>query len=177
DVGTQRPLVTEGVCHNAIAVAPELVLQGHGYRGPGRDRLVKQSVDVFNVNVDRNRAAAQRLRRASPRVWKLFVQHEDRIADLQGRVHHFPVRSEVRWSQRLRPKGALVEVDRPLRIADDQMRSERMKTFRNRLYFSWHFSLPLTLEIGNLKLESRSSRLSLNSPRFEFQTSRTQDSE
>src|SRR5205823_2324477 len=30
-----------------------------------------------------------------------------------------------------------------LRIADNQVRSQRMKTFRNRLYFSWHFNLLL----------------------------------
>ncbi len=63
DMLAQRPAMTERIGDLAVAIAPELIGQRHGYDGARLDRPIEHSVDIFRVQVQNDRTAAQGLRR------------------------------------------------------------------------------------------------------------------
>ena len=115
DMRGERPLVAEGVGHDAVAVAPEHVLRGHEDRGAGVRGALDRGVAVFNIVMDRDRSAGQRLGRrrlAAAEFGKVVDKKHDAAADPNGRVHDpAPVRREGAVNFR-RAEGPLVELNR-----------------------------------------------------------------
>src|SRR5215207_1762566 len=134
DVRGDRPRVAEGILDEAEAVAPEHVVRLHQRRRAGVDRLLVGGVGVLDVGHDVDARPAELLRSLRARLRERIGEHEDRVADLELRVHDRAV-----WSGHaaalLGAERALVEVDRGRRVVDGEIRHEGAVTLGDRL---WH---------------------------------------
>src|SRR5579864_7792004 len=147
----------------SVTVAPELVHERHLHDRARRDGLRKQLVDIFYVHVDcESGCFSTGCERATP-LRKLVIQHDNRIANLQGSMHHFTAGS-VADVQDLRIQRLLVEFDCACRIAHCDVRCEGVKAFRNWFYFVGH-GASIKIGIRNVKVGTdKKSLLSTRDP-------------
>src|SRR5579864_2079652 len=134
----------------SVTVAPELVHERHLHGRARRDGLRKQLVDIFYVHVDRESGCFSTGRERATPLRKLVIQHDNRIANLQGSMHHFTVGS-VADVQDLRIQRLFVEFDCACRIAHCDVRCEGVKAFWNWFYFVGH-GASIKIGIRNVKV-------------------------
>src|SRR5208283_3575218 len=79
------PLLAKWVAYLGIAVAPELILEGHINLAPGLDGAVIESIYIVAVDEEVRRLRTFRIRRAG-HAREFIAQHQARIADLKFRV-------------------------------------------------------------------------------------------
>ena len=119
--------------------------------GARRDGALEQRVAIVDVEPQRDRRAAERLR--APAAPHLVVEHDDRIADADLGMHDLAVRSwrprQYFGAERLR-----VPVERAGRIVHDEVRRYRVVSGGNAAFRFCHV-LPPPLRPAYLTLRSR----------------------
>src|SRR5216117_354568 len=83
----ETPEVAGRILHQAEAVAPEHVAEGHDDLRAGLHRPRERLVDVGHVDIQVTGGSAHRSRRPAPPARLLIAQHEERVADLELGVH------------------------------------------------------------------------------------------
>src|SRR6267143_82825 len=129
----ERPDVSERILEFPVSLAPELILQGQGRLRSCRDRSVPQLIHIVRVDVQvqgRGARGRGRLRIASR---EFVAHHEDRIPDLNRRVHQRSIRP-WRAVNLLRSERLLVELDRLCRTIDDEVRRDSPHSPRDRTH-------------------------------------------
>ena len=125
-----------------------------------RHGAAEQRVAILDVDPERGRRAANRAR-AFPAPHRV-VQHDERIADADFRVHDFPIGPD-HTRHFLRTKGLLVPIDGLRRVVEDEMRGDGAETLRNRtLRFGHAF---LLRRIPHSPTEKPSRGVQLDAPR------------
>src|SRR3989441_1913879 len=117
------PDVAERILEFAIALAPELVLERHRCLRTRGDGLIPEFVDIFRVDVQvegRSTCRGGRLRIAT---WELVRHHDERVADLNHRVHQGAVRHPLA-ADFLRSERLLVELNRFCGSVDHEVRRD-----------------------------------------------------
>src|SRR6185503_2877780 len=78
-----------GVCHCAEAITPEHIRNRHSRCGSCFYGSVKPGVRILDVEVERDRGAAKRLRRASAHIGEFVVYENEAVTDLHYRMNDF----------------------------------------------------------------------------------------
>src|SRR5262249_37038096 len=86
DMSGHVPDMTKGILETASAVAIELVLHRLSHLRSGHDGALDETVNVFDIERNRDGCAAQRFRTANIHIWKFVGHHNARVADLDFRV-------------------------------------------------------------------------------------------
>ena len=133
--------MSEGISERAVAVAPGLIRQRHPDFGAGLNRLIVETIYVFDIEMDPDRAASDTLRSESAHLGNFIVDEEYGIADFDSRMDQ---RATVRrWdpAKLFRVKGLLIKLDGLSRTLYAEVRSNGVGAFRDRVNFGRHFIL------------------------------------
>src|SRR5262245_5953302 len=140
--GRDCPAVAGRIDERAATIAPELVRhRAHRARWhltTGLHGAIEQRVGIVNVDPKRDRRTTQSF--GSFRAHHRVVGHEARIANPQLCVQDLSVRSDSA-AEFLGAESLLVPLDRLRGIVENQLRRDRMKSFRDRALCFCHFLL------------------------------------
>src|SRR3954471_16782708 len=91
-MGSQSPMMTEGISKSSITIAPEHICDGHGRLTSGIDGTLKCAVDVRHIKMQSTASTAEGLRCfAQAHVWKFVGDKDDRVADFEFGMHDFAI--------------------------------------------------------------------------------------
>src|ERR1700730_12984381 len=141
DVRGDVPDVAEWILESAVPITVELILHWPNHLGTGGDRLARQRIDPFDVEVDADGGAADGSRASSPEIRELIGEHDHGIANGDLGVSDFSARIAVAH-QLDRAERLLVKVEGGRGIVDDQIRRDRGVAFRDGPHALAHCSPP-----------------------------------
>ncbi len=122
----ERPVMTERVRDNAVAVTPELVVERHDHAGAGFERTGELLVDVGHREMNGDRGSTQGHRGSrlpAGHLREVIGEHHREAVDAYSGVHQLAVGAG--YSADLdRAKSLDVEVDRRRGVVDDEMRGQ-----------------------------------------------------
>src|SRR2546426_8637588 len=133
-VRRQGPLVAEWVSELPASIAPEHIGHRHIRFRPSRHSAGEGMVCIFNIEIETNGCASKALRPAASHIGMFLTQKDDRIPDLDFRVHDAFLIGSKKAHPLLRTEPAFVKPDGLLNTPHGERRSDGMKADRNWVY-------------------------------------------
>jgi hypothetical protein len=133
----KAPAVPEGVGDLTVALAPENVLERLPYLRAGVDRAFPERIDVIRIQMQ-DGGGADAERRQHAQLGELVRQYHRRVPEPQLDLHEFSSRN-LDATPLLGAEYLPVPIGGPSRVADDDVRRDRVHSRRRR-----HFRLSHT---------------------------------
>src|SRR5215213_2085426 len=135
----QPPTVPKRVFETPGAITPELIVQRHDLLGTCLNRSLPRLIHILAVDEEADRRPTVRLWSLTTLVRHLVIQHDDRVADFDLRVHDHPARPR-KPHELLSSESLLVEVDGLCRASNYDARRDSVIPSGNSLRVLWHVS-------------------------------------